>query len=294
VSPDELAAIETEVNFFLRQNDETAIRLMARDEAIATGAMALFGEKYGDEVRVVTMGREPDGRITSVELCGGTHCRRTGDIALFKIVAESAVAAGIRRIEALTGEAALDYVRNEERLLAETAGALKVTAQELPERVVSLLAERRRLEQELSRLRQKAILADGGLQAQEASIAGTVTVGQKQVAGIAFVDRRVEGVPAKDLRGMADTMQQQVGSGVVALISVAEDGKAALVVSVSDDLKEGVNAVELVRVGVAELGGKGGGGRPDFAQGGGPDGARAEAALAAIEQSLARDPALAS
>jgi alanyl-tRNA synthetase len=275
VTPDELAAIEAEVNAFLRQNDAVAIRLMERDAAIAAGAMALFGEKYGDEVRVVSMGREPNGRTTSVELCGGTHCARTGDIALFKITSESAVAAGIRRIEALTGEAAYRHVRDEERLLGATADALKVTPQDLPERVVSLITERRRLEQELSKLRQQ--LATGGpARGAEA----------KDVGGIRYLAREVEGVPAKDLRGTADAMLRALGSGVAAVVSVV-DGKASLVVSVSDDLKEAVNAVELVKAGVAKLGGKGGGGRADFAQGGGPDGSRANAALAAIERGLA-------
>ncbi len=281
VSPDELAAIEAEVNFFLRQNDDVSIRLMDREDAIKAGAMALFGEKYGDEVRVVRMGREPDGHATSVELCGGSHVRRTGDIALFKITSESAVAAGIRRIDALTGEAAYRHVNEEESLLREAAGALKVKPDELPDRIVALVSERRRLEQDISKLRQQ--LATGGGAAQPKA---------KTVAGVSFAARQVEDVPAKDLRAMADAMQREIGSGVSAVVSVI-DGKAALVVSVSDDLKESVNAVDLVRAGVAELGGKGGGGRADFAQGGGPDGARAEAALAAIERDLARHPAAA-
>jgi alanyl-tRNA synthetase len=275
MTPDELAAIEAEVNAFLRQNAEVRVRLMDREAAIAAGAMALFGEKYGDEVRVVSMGREPDGRTTSIELCGGTHCARTGDIALFKITSESAVAAGIRRIEALTGEAAYRHVKDEERLLGESAEALKVTPQDLPERVVSLQSERRRLEQEISKLRQQ-LATGGGAQRPEA----------KEIAGIRFAGRQVEDIPARDLRGMVDAMQRQIGSGVAAVVSVTE-GKAALVVKVSDDLKGSLSAVELVKAGVAELGGKGGGGRPDFAQGGGPDGARAEAALAAIERGLA-------
>jgi alanyl-tRNA synthetase len=304
VTPDELAAIETEVNAFLRQNAEVRVRLMDREAAIAAGAMALFGEKYGDEVRVVSMGREPDGRVpgsqgrppvvaperyASIELCGGTHCARTGDIALFKITGESAVAAGIRRIEALTGEAAYRHVRDEERLLGETAEALKVTPQDLPARVVSLQNERRRLEQELAKLRQKVVLAEGNAQAPRATASGTATVGpplSKEVKGIVFAPRRVEGVPARDLRALADAIQHQIGSGVAAVVSVTE-GKAALVVKVSDDLQGSVSAVDLVKAGVAELGGKGGGGRPDFAQGGGPDGSRAEAALAAIERGLA-------
>jgi alanyl-tRNA synthetase len=221
------------------------------------------------------MGREPDGHTTSVELCGGTHCARTGDIALFKITGEAAVAAGIRRIEALTGEAAYRHVRDEERLLGATADALRVTPQDLPERVVNLMTERRRLEQEISKLRQQ--LASGGpARGAEA----------KDIGGIRYLAREVEGVPAKDLRGTADAMLRALGSGVAAVVSVV-DGKASLVVSVSDDLKETVNAVELVKVAVAELGGEGGGGRADFAQGGGPDGSRAEAALAAIARGLA-------
>jgi alanyl-tRNA synthetase len=274
VSTAELAAIEAEVNFFLRQNDATAIRLMDRDAAIGAGAMALFGEKYGDEVRVVSMGREPDGDATSVELCGGSHVRRTGDIALFKIVAEGAVAAGVRRIEALTGEAALYHVNLEERLLNDAAGALKVSAQELPERLSALLAERRQLEREVAELRQK--LATGG-----AGDAPQV----KRIGDTPFAGRRVADVPAKQLRATADAILRQIGAGVVAVVSVVE-GKAALVVSVSKDLEAAVDAVALVRAGVEALGGKGGGGRPDFAQGGGPQGDQAEAALAAIERAL--------
>jgi alanyl-tRNA synthetase len=280
VTPEEQAAIEAEVNAFLRQNAEVAIRLMDREAAIGAGAMALFGEKYGDEVRVVSMGREPDGRTTSVELCGGTHCLRTGDIALFKITSESAVAAGIRRIDALTGEAAYQYFNDQERVLREAAGTLKVPPQELPERVTSLIAERKRLEQEISKLRQQP--ATGSPAGDEA----------REIAGIRFASRQVEGVPARDLRGLADAMQRQIGSGVAAVVSVV-DGKAAVVVSVSQDLKGSVDAVELLRAGVAELGGKGGGGRPDFAQGGGPDGARADAALEAIQRALASQPAAA-
>jgi alanyl-tRNA synthetase len=289
VAPDELAAIEAEVNAFLRQNEAVAIRLMDRDAAIGAGAMALFGEKYGDEVRVVFMGREPDGRVpgfqgrppvvaperyASIELCGGTHCARTGDVALFKITGEAAVAAGIRRIDALTGEAAYRHVRDEERLLGATADALRVTPQDLPARVVSLVTERRRLEQEVSKLRQQ--LAAGGTGSGAEA---------KDIGGIRYLAREVEGVPAKDLRGTADAMLRALGSGVAAVVSVV-DGKASLVVSVSDDLKEAVNAVELVKAGVAELGGKGGGGRPDFAQGGGPNGDRADDALEAIADAL--------
>jgi alanyl-tRNA synthetase len=284
VIPDELAAIEAEINAFLRQNDGVIIRLMDREAATAAGAMALFGEKYGDEVRVVSMGREPDGRTTSIELCGGTHCARTGDIALFKITSESAVAAGIRRIDALTGEAAYRHVKDEERLLGEAAAVLRVTPQDLPARVTSLLEERRRLERELVEARKRVVSA-AGTAAGKATARG-IGAARKRVGDTIYEARKVEGVPAKELRGMVDALAKEMGSGVVALVSVI-DGKAALVVSVSDDLKSRVDAVELVKAGVAELGGKGGGGRADFAQGGGPDGTRAEAALAAIERGLA-------
>ena len=281
VTPEEQAAIEAEVNAFLRQNAEVRVRLMDREAAIEAGAMALFGEKYGDEVRVVRMGREPDGATTSIELCGGTHCRRTGDIALFKITAESAVAAGVRRIEALTGEAALDHVRHEERLLAEAAGALRVAA-----------AGAARARRDPARRAQAPRAGD--LRTSPAARDRRRPGHRRSQGGRRHPLRRAPGgrVPAKDLRGLADAMQRQMGSGVAAVVSVV-DGKAAVVVSVSEDLKGSVDAVALVRAGVAELGGKGGGGRADFAQGGGPDGARADAALAAIERGLASQPAAA-
>ena len=251
VSPAELAAIEAEVNFFLRQNDPTTIRLMDRDAAIGAGAMALFGEKYGDEVRVVSMGHEPDGHDTSVELCGGTHVRRTGDIALFKIVGEGAVAAGVRRIEALTGEAALEHVNQEERLLGEAAGALKVTAQELPERVAALLAERRQLEREIAEAAPEA--RDRRRRPRSRR--------RRRSRGIPFAGRvRSKAFRPSDLRGMADAMLRQIGAGVVAVVSVI-DGKAALVVASRTTSTDAVDAVALVRAGVAALGGKGGGGR---------------------------------
>lgn len=275
VTPEEQATVEAEVNHFLRQNSETSIRVMAQKDAINSGAMALFGEKYGDEVRVVRMGNEPDGGTTSVELCGGTHVGRTGDIAIFKIVSEAAVAAGVRRIEALTGEAALNHVNDEERLLLGVAAAMKVKPAELPARLQTLVEERRDLEREIQKLRQQ--LATGG---------GGDTQDVKQVGNIRFAAKKLDDVPAKELRGVADAVLKQLGSGVATVIST-NDGKAALVVSVSPDLKDRINAVDLVRVGVAELGGKGGGGRPDFAQGGGPDGQAADAAIGAIERDLA-------
>jgi alanyl-tRNA synthetase len=243
---------------------------MAPDDAVAAGALALFGEKYGDEVRVVAMG----GEGFSVELCGGTHVRRAGDIGVFKIVGEGAVAAGVRRIEAVTGAGALAHFEREEAILREAAGALKVTPAELPARVASLLEERRRLERELADARRQ--LASGG-----GGAAQTV----KEVAGIRYAGRRVEGMPARELKGLADELKRQLVSGVVAVAGV-EEGKVSLVVGVTDDLTGRFSAVDLVRVGAEALGGKGGGGRPDMAQAGGPDPARAEAALAAIETAL--------
>jgi len=242
--------------------------------------MALFGEKYGDEVRVVAMGGD-EAEPFSVELCGGTHVRRTGDIALFKIVSESGVSAGVRRIEALTGDTARGYYEQEERVLREAAQILKAAPADLPQRVAALLEDRRRLERELSDLRQKLATGGGG---------GAPAV--RDVGGVKFAGRVVEGVPAKDLRGMVDALKKELGSGVVALLSTA-DGKAALVVGVTDDLTKRFSAVDLVRAGAAAIGGKGGGGRPEFAQAGGPDGDKAEASLDAIATALQAAPAAA-
>ena len=269
-----LAEIETAVNRQIRVNTEVATRLMTPDEAIGSGAMALFGEKYGDEVRVVTMG-EDGSEPWSVELCGGTHVARTGDIGAFKIVGESAVAAGVRRIEAVAGQAAIVHLASQEDLLIRAATVLKTSPAELPERIEALIEDRRRLERELSDTRRK--LATGG----EASASQPA----KRIDGVAFAGRRVDGVPAKELRGMADDLKKQIGSGIVALVAVG-DGKASLVVGVTDDLTERFDAVALVREGAAALGGKGGGGRPDMAQAGGPDAAAAEKALESIERAL--------
>ncbi len=277
---DDIAAIEADVNRQIRLNTPVETTLMSPDEAVAKGAMALFGENYGDEVRVLAMGLDLDeaekgeeAKPYSLELCGGTHVRRTGDIGLFKIVAETAIAAGVRRIEALTGEAALDYVNAREALLEAAASALKTTPRELPERIEALIAQRRRLENELIALRRR--LATGG---------GDDAV--REVAGVKLAARRLDGTPPKALRGLADDLKRKLGSGVVALVAV-NDGKAALVVGVTDDLTGRFSAVDLARLGAQALGGKGGGGRPDMAQAGGPDGDKAEAALAAIERALA-------
>jgi alanyl-tRNA synthetase len=271
LSAEEIHSVENDVNLHIRANLPVETMLMTPDDAIGAGAMALFGEKYGEEVRVVSMG-EGAARY-SVELCGGTHVRRTGDIGLFKLVAESAVAAGVRRIEAVVGAAAEGWVAEQADLLGRVAHSLKSTPSELPARIDALIEERRRLEREVSDLRRQ--MATGEAQA----------TANKTIAGITFAGRKLDGVPAKDLKGMADEIKKQIGSGVVALISAAE-GKASLVVAVTEDLTSRISAVDLVRVGSEALGGKGGGGRPDMAQAGGPDNGQVESALTAIEGAL--------
>ena len=274
IAADELRTVEALVNEQVRVNAAVDTVLMAPDQAVEKGALALFGEKYGDEVRVVSMGGGA-GAPYSVELCGGTHVGRTGDIGLFKIVSEGAVASGVRRIEALTGAAALEYVNTLELGLRETAKALKSAPAEAASRAAVLIGERKRLEKELAEARRA--MAVGG----PAEIGADV----QDIGGIRFSGRRLDGIPAKELRGMADEAKRSLGSGVVAIASVT-DGKAAIVVGVSDDLTGRCNAVDLVRVAATVVGGKGGGGRPDMAQAGGPEGAKADAAIAAIAQSL--------
>jgi alanyl-tRNA synthetase len=271
---EDLAVVAEDVNRRIRGNAEVATRLMTPDAAVEQGALALFGEKYGEEVRVVSMGGEEDGTHFSTELCGGTHVRRTGDIGHFKIVSDGAVAAGVRRIEALTGAAADAFVAQQDRLIGEAAAALRVQPVELPQRVAGLLEERKRLERELTEARKR--LATGG---------GREDDSVKDVAGVKLAARLLEDVPAKELKGMADALKQQIGSGIVALVARSEE-RASLVVAVTADLTGRFNAVELARLGSESLGGKGGGGRPDMAQSGGPDGSRAQAALTAIEQAV--------
>jgi alanyl-tRNA synthetase len=273
-TPGDMAAVAAEVNRRVRANAEVLTRLMTPDEAVKKGALALFGEKYGEEVRVVSMGGDDDGRHFSTELCGGTHVRRTGDIGLFKIVGEAAVAAGVRRIEALTGPSAEAYVGEQERLIGEAAAALRVQPGELPQRVAGLIEERKRLERELTEARKR--LATGGSAADS---------GVRDIGGVKLASRLLDGVPAKELKGMADVLKKQIGSGVVALIARSED-RASLVVAVTADLTSRFNAVELAQLGSRAMGGQGGGGRPDMAQSGGPDASRAPAALAAIEQAI--------
>ena len=274
LTPEDIAVIEAEVNAHIRENESVVTRLMSTDEAIAAGAMALFGEKYGDEVRVLSMGKVNDSSY-SVELCGGTHVSALGDIALFKIISESAVASGIRRIEALTGEAARQWLTHREDRLREAAAALKATPDEVPQRVAALLDERRRLERELAEA--KKALALGGGAKQE--------TGPEHINGHAFVGQVIEGLDPKGLRSLVDENKVRVGSGVVALIAI-NDGRASVAVGVTDDLSGTINAVDLVKTAVAALGGQGGGGRPDMAQGGGPEAAQAPAAMAAIRSAI--------
>ncbi|TVR81018.1 MAG: alanine--tRNA ligase [Rhodospirillales bacterium] len=275
IAPPELAAVESDVNDKVRQNADVLTHLMDPEAAVAAGAMALFGEKYGDEVRVVSMGGGTESNF-STELCGGTHVRRTGDIGLFKILSESALAAGIRRIEATTGAAAERHVAEEEAALREAASVLRVAPADLPARVAALMEERRRLERELTETRRALATGGGGGQAPVV----------RTVGNVAYVARAVEDVPAKDLKSLADDLKKQVGSGVVAVVS-AVDGKASLVVGVTPDLTDRISAVDLVRVGAGALGGKGGGGRADMAQAGGPDADKADAALTAIADAIA-------
>ena len=277
VSAADLTAIEAEVNDRIRANSEVSTRLLSPEKAIEEGAMALFGEKYGDEVRVVSMGAgEAEEHPYSVELCGGTHVRRTGDIGLFKTVSESSVASGVRRIEALTGAAAEVYMAEEVELLHQAAGALRTSPAELPARIASLVEERRKLERELAEARRA--LAPAGRRARRPTAA--------TIADVAFDGRVVDDVPGRELRSLADDLKRRIGSGIVAVVS-RDDGKAAIVVGVTDDLTARFDAVRLVRAGAEILGGKGGGGRPDMAQAGGPEAGRAEEALDAVRRALA-------
>ncbi len=273
---DEIQTVERDVNNQVRANADVVTRLMTPDEAIEQGAMALFGEKYGEEVRVVSMG-DDQGRNFSTELCGGTHVRRTGDIGAFKIISEGAVAAGVRRIEAVTGQAALDYLTEQEGRLSAVASTLKVAPSDVPARVVSLIEERRKLERELAEARKA--LATGGS-------GGAAKPEAEEINGVKFTSRVLEGMPPKELKGMADELKKQLGSGVVVVIS-GNEGKASIVVAVTPDMTDKVSAVDLVRVGSEALGGKGGGGRPDMAQAGGPDASKADAAIDAIKAHIA-------
>ncbi|MAU42081.1 MAG: alanine--tRNA ligase [Kordiimonas sp.] len=281
----EIEQVEADVNRIVRDNSDVVTRLMSPDEAIEAGAMALFGEKYGDEVRVVSLGgtlaadvRVQDTLDYSVELCGGTHAARTGDIGFFKIIGESAVSAGVRRIEALTGDAALSYMVEQSRHLADATALLKTTPTQLAERLKTLIDDRKALEKENSDMR-KQLAMGGGASGGQASSA-------EKVGDINFLGQVLDGVSGKDLRGLADEAKKSLTSGVVTFVAV-NDGKAAILIAVTDDLKEQISAVDLIRAAVPAVGGKGGGGRPDMAQAGGPDGANAPAAIEAVKAALA-------
>jgi alanyl-tRNA synthetase len=287
---EETEAVEAEVNAQIRNNKPVTTRLMTPDEAIAEGAMALFGEKYGDEVRVLSMGTAPIASVGeaaergeagegaySVELCGGTHVRATGDIQLLKIISESAVSSGVRRIEALTGEAARQWLSGREARLREAAAALKSSPDEVPARLASLLEDRRRLERELAEAKKALVRAGGTTKAEGPA--------PEQLGGHKFIGQVVEGMDSKDLRATVDEMKKRLGSGIGALVAV-KDGRASVAVGVTDDLAGQVSAVDLVKAAVAILGGQGGGGRPDMAQGGGPDGSKANEALDAVRDAL--------
>ncbi|MBT9383401.1 alanine--tRNA ligase [Pseudooceanicola sp. CBS1P-1] len=282
LTPAELAKVEADVNAFIRQNTPVETRIMTPDDARALGAQALFGEKYGDEVRVVSMGRADtgkgtDGKTWSLELCGGTHVARTGDIGAFALTGESASSAGVRRIEALTGAAALAELRGRDTTLASIEGLLKATGSEAIERVKALLEERRHLSNEVSQLK------------REIAMGGTGTGAGPEVEtvnGVPFLGQALQGVSGKDLRALIDAHKQRLGSGVILLVA-EEDGKVAVACGVTDDLTAKVSAVDVLKAAVPAVGGKGGGGRPDMAQGGGKDFAGAEAALAAGRAVLA-------
>jgi alanyl-tRNA synthetase len=269
--------VEDIANDIVLQNTAVTTRLMAVDDAIALGARALFGEKYGDEVRVVAMGEAGNALGWSVELCGGTHVRRTGDIGLISVVGESAVGAGVRRIEALTGRIARKSANAIIHIAKTGAAELKVQLEEVPERIAAVLDERKRLERELSDTRRKLAMGGGARDGAD---------GVRQVGDVKLLARAVSGIEIKDLKSLADDGKKQVGSGIVAIVGVTGDGKAGIVVGVTADLTARFNAVDLVRKGAEALGGKGGGGRPDMAQAGGPDGGKAEAALDAVAAAL--------
>ncbi|MBT6133823.1 MAG: alanine--tRNA ligase, partial [Kordiimonadaceae bacterium] len=275
ITTNEIKTIEEKVNKIIRQNTEVTTRLMTPKEAIDAGAMALFGEKYGDEVRVVAMGETEGGADYSVELCGGIHVKRTGDIGYFKIVSEGAVSSGVRRLEVLTGKAACTYSTDQENYLFAAATIIKTPVSELSNRLNTLILERRAMEKELSELQKKIAL--GGNISSDKKV--------EDLNGIKFVGKVLNGIPAKELRSLADEAKMRIGSGVISFITV-NDGKVAILTAVTEDLIKSVSAVDLARVGSIAVGGKGGGGRADMAQAGGPNGMEADKALEAIKNYL--------
>ncbi|MCW2369716.1 alanine--tRNA ligase [Sphingobium sp. B11D3D] len=280
LTPAQIARVEADVNAQIRGNAEVSTRLMSPDDAIAAGAMALFGEKYGDEVRVLSMGTGDEGTY-SVELCGGTHVRALGDIALFKIVGESAVASGVRRIEALTGEAARLWLTQRDEQLRAIATTLRTTPEDTTTRVAALAEQSRKLERELAEAKKALALAGASGGGASAEAAPEIVNGYKVLA------QQFDGLDPKGLRGLVDDAKGRLASGIAVVIAV-NDGRASIAAGVTDDLTGTFSAVDLVRLGVAALGGQGGGGRPDMAQGGGPDGSAAPAAIEAIKARIAQ------
>ena len=281
ISEGEMQQIEEISNEIVRQSAPVETRLMAVDDAIEAGAMALFGEKYGEEVRVVSMGTalrgENAGKTYSLELCGGTHVANTGEIGLIHILGESAVSAGVRRIEALTGNTALKYLAEQEQRVSDIASALKVPPHDTVNRVGQLLDERKKLEKELAEARKQLALGGGS---------GGTSSEVETINGTPFSGRVLQGIAAKELKGLVDETKNTLGSGIVAIAGVSDDGKVGIVVGVTEDLTEQYNAVDLVRAASEAVGGKGGGGRPDMAQAGGPDAENADDAIAAIRAML--------
>lgn len=274
ITQKEIKKIEKIVNYHIRKNAFVDTQIMSPDEAIQAGAMALFGEKYGDEVRVVSMGFDDDN--FTIELCGGTHVKRTGDIGFFKIISEGAVSSGVRRIEALTGRGAEKYIQEKQDILHDLSEELKVSPNDVLQRVKSIIADRKKLEKQLVETRKK-LASGGGSKGSSAEV--------EKVKNISFSGKFIEGMPPKDLKGTADEIKKQIGSGVVALVT-SNGGKATLVVGVTDDIKDKINAVDLVKAGSQAVGGKGGGGRPDMAQAGGPNGEKGNEAIKAIKDKL--------
>ena len=282
LSADDVAAIEAEVNAQIRGNEAVTTRLMSPDDAVAAGAMALFGEKYGDEVRVLSMG----SNSYSVELCGGTHVRALGDIGLLRIVSEGAVSSGVRRIEALTGEGARTWLVGREDALKSAASLLKTTPDEVETRVAALLDERKKLERELAEAKRTVALSASSIATGSPEIGSPMlSSGPEKAGDVYFTPLKLDGFDPKELRGLVDEKKKAMGSGVAAIVTVV-DGRATIAIGVTDDLTGTISAVDLVRAGVAALGGQGGGGRADMAQGGGPDGAKAAEAIAAVRALL--------
>jgi alanyl-tRNA synthetase len=278
LSVEEQRKVEEEVNAYIRQNTPVETRIMTPDDARDLGAQALFGEKYGDEVRVVSMGAQAgsgkgaDGQTYSLELCGGTHVRQTGDIGAFALLSDSASSSGVRRVEALTGADAIAYLRGQAKLLADTAAELKTAVSDVPDRVKALMEERKTLANEVSQLRRELAMS-GGVAAPAKA---------EDVNGVAFLAQALSGVTGKDLPALIDEHKIRIGSGAVLLIAEA-DGKVAVAAGVTADKTDSVSAVDLVKAAVAKLGGKGGGGRADMAQGGAKDATNAEAAINAAK-----------